>query len=388
LSDLIGFQYQRSEPQQAADDLLGKLEAIGQATGLRGKAPPLVSLILDGENCWEYYPDGGVHFLRAMYRGLAKHPHIRTQRVSQYVDKYPATDKLGHLFAGSWISHNFAIWIGQPAGNRAWDLLSEARAALVTETECGRVAKALLARAWEELYIAEGSDWFWWFDQHHSSSQDWLFDQLFRRHLQNVYALLDREPPAVLARPIGPERAEHPGLAQPTGLLQVKINGCETYFEWINAGRVTATAARGTMTMADEQVLTRLHFGFDDHRLLLRFDTAGSARLRLANFEQLRIVMVQPAGYELLVSRPGSARPAVQLFHNDVPVSSHGGEAACDHILELGIAWRSLAPRAETPLHFFAELLVGGQAVQRIPHEGAVETFVPSADYELMMWQA
>lgn len=388
LSDLIGFQYQRYQPEQAADDLLGKLEAIGQATGLRGKAPALVSLILDGENCWEYYPDGGLHFLRAMYQRLAKHPHIKPVRVGPYLEKHPATDKLGNLFAGSWISHNFAIWIGQPACNQAWDLLSEARAMLVAQTELAAVPKADLTLAWEELYIAEGSDWFWWFDQHHSSSQDWLFDQLFRRHLQNVYALAGQEPPSVLAKPIGPQRAGHPGLAQPTGLLNVKINGRETYFEWVNAGVVTASAARGTMTMADEQRVARVQFGFDEKRLLLRLDTVGAARTRLADVEMLRIVLVQPSGFELLVSRPGDARPSVQLFHNDVPVSSHGGEAATDLILELGIGWRSLVPRAEAPLHFYAELIVKGQSIERIPHEGAIETFVPSADYELMMWQA
>jgi hypothetical protein len=309
-------------------------------------------------------------------------------RVAPYLGKYPATDKLGNLFAGSWISHNFAIWIGQPSCNQAWDLLSETRAMLVAAAESGKVAKTDLALAWEELYIAEGSDWFWWFDQHHSSSQDWLFDQLFRRHLQNVYALVGQEAPAILAKPIGPQRAAHPGLTQPTALLNVKINGRETFFEWVNAGMVTATAARGTMTMADEQRVTRLHFGFDEQRLLLRLDTVGAARTRLADVELLRIVMLQPAGFEVLVSRPGDARPAVQLFHNDVPVSAHGGEAATDVILELALGWRSLTPRAEVPLHFYAELITGGQSIERIPHEGAVETFVPSADYELMMWQA
>ena len=123
--------------------------------------------------------------------------------------------------------------------------------------------------AWEELYIAEGSDWFWWFDENHSSSQDWLFDQLFRKHLQNVYLLTTEEPPAALSQPIGADRRQIRPFTQPTGLLSVKIDGRETYFEWLNAGVYTPSAARGTMTMTHAQRIEELYFGFDARRLLL-----------------------------------------------------------------------------------------------------------------------
>ena len=70
LSDMIGFHYQRSEPVAAADDLLNRLRAIGQA--VRDKDTALVSIILDGENCWEHYPGGGVLFLRSLYRSVRR----------------------------------------------------------------------------------------------------------------------------------------------------------------------------------------------------------------------------------------------------------------------------------------------------------------------------
>src|SRR5205823_6052615 len=113
--------------------------------------------------------------------------------------------------------------------NQAWDLLFETRTALQKAAAVGEAPAADLARAWEELYIAEGSDWFWWFDDRHSSGQDWLFDQLFRKHLQNVYSLLAMEPPAALLQPIGGDRGQVRPFTQPTGLLNVKINGRETY---------------------------------------------------------------------------------------------------------------------------------------------------------------
>ena len=135
-------------------------------------------------------------FCAACIAASCAHPQIAPVRVCDYLERHPATDKLGHLFAGSWISHNFGIWIGHPACNRAWDLLCRNADRAGRSDGRRRASRATeLARAWEELYIAEGSDWFWWFDDQHSSGQDWLFDQLFRKHLQNVYTLLGEEPP-------------------------------------------------------------------------------------------------------------------------------------------------------------------------------------------------
>ena len=96
MSDQIGFHYQRYAAEHAVDDFVGKLEAIGNATsGNAGHRPTLVSIILDGENCWEYYPNSGVDFLRGVYRRITQHPKITPVRVGDYLARYPATDKLG-----------------------------------------------------------------------------------------------------------------------------------------------------------------------------------------------------------------------------------------------------------------------------------------------------
>lgn len=388
LSDNIGFHYQRWNSQQAADDLVGKLEAIAAATKPRSSQPALVSIILDGENCWEYYPNSGVEFLRGLYQRLAHHPRIKPMRVRDYLKEYPATERIPRLSAGSWISHNFGIWIGHPACNRAWDLVTEARGVLTAQAAEGKVEAHELARAWEELFIAEGSDWFWWFDDQHSSSQDWLFDELFRRHLQNVYTLLGLEPPAELMKPLAAERAGPSPVSQPTGPIDVKINGTETYFEWVSAGEYVWSAARGTMTMAEPPRLERLFFGFSVDRLFLRFDTVGPVHKRLSEVDAVRVVFFEPKGFELLIARPASAKPKAQLYRNNVPVSAAGVEAAADIILEVGVPWRSLGVAGGAPVHFYVELLANNQPLERMPSEGAVETVAPSADYELMMWQA
>jgi alpha-amylase/alpha-mannosidase (GH57 family) len=390
MSDQIGFHYQRYEPQHAVDDFIGKLEAIGHATKANvGHRPTLVSIILDGENCWEYYPNGGVEFLRTLYQRVAKHPKIKPVRVSEYLDRHPATDKLGQLFAGSWIQHNFGIWIGHPECNRAWDLLFAAREHFARATKSGTKTPDQLLAAKRELHIAEGSDWFWWFGDSHTSAQDGLFDRLFRKHLQNIYSVLDDEVPAELARPIS-QGHRHPQMhTQPTGLLNVKINGRRTYFEWINAGHYSCTGSRGTMSMAPDGRIGDLYFGFDEDRLLLRFDArSGTIRERLADVDTLRIAFHEPAGFELLISHPGWQNPILQLYRKDVAVSESAVQAAGDAILEIALPLASLGVSTDDPVQFFVELLVRDQSIERIPAEGAIESSVPSPEFEMMMWQA
>jgi alpha-amylase/alpha-mannosidase (GH57 family) len=389
LSDQIGFHYQRYEAEQAGEDLVGKLEAIGRATAAHAaKRPTLVSIILDGENCWEYYPNNGLEFMRSLYHRIARHPHIKAVRVRDYLAKHPATERLGRLFAGSWISHNFGIWIGHPSCNRAWDLLSAARETLVKRAASREVAAGDLEQAWKELYIAEGSDWFWWFDDRHSSAQDWLFDELFRKHLQNIYALVGLDAPGELQKPVGADRRHVPPFTQPTALLDVKVNGTETYFEWINAGAYLASTGRGTMNLADTQRIDKIFFGFDEKRLLLRFDVQGLPLDRLAEVDTLRVAFVEPAGFELLIAHPGDPKPKPRLFYNEVPVTATGIEAAAGTILEVAIPWRSLGVASGTPLHFYAELREHDRSIERAPADGTIETVVPSPEFELMMWQA
>jgi len=390
LSDQIGFHYQRYQAEHAVNDFLGKLEAIGNATvGNAGHRPTLVSIILDGENCWEYYPNSGLDFLRLLYRRIVQHPKIKPVRLSDYLDRYPATDRVGNLFAGSWIQHNFGIWIGHPECNRAWDLVHQTRRYLLHVTAAKNHTPEQLSQAWEELYVAEGSDWFWWFGDSHSCAQQALFDRLFRKHLQNVYLILGDQPPAELVRPIsqGFRQRLH---SEPTGLLRVKVDGRRTYFEWINAGHyVCHTSGRGTMNMVREGLVSSLYFGFDQERLFLRLDARGGTfRERLADVDRLRMLFLEPPGFELVVQQPSQKQPAAELYHDGVLVAEAGIEVAAELIFELAVPFRSLAVATEHPIQFCIELTKGGQTIERVPNEGAIETIVPSPDFELMVWQA
>ena len=397
LSDLIGFHYQRSDPDAAADNFMSCLFGISQS--VQRDEPALVSVILDGENCWEHYPGGGVAFLRALYQRCTSTPGVQPMKIGDYLERHPPADTLPRLFAGSWISHNFAIWIGHEEDNTAWDALHSTRQYLVRKTEpealargkgslanaSGSVTLSPLQRAWEELYIAEGSDWFWWFGDDHSSAQDALFDYLFRKHLQNVYILLGDPPPPELGRPIS-RKAQRVHYTMPRAFLDVKIDGRYTFFEWVAAGRYICQNERGTMAMASQGPLEELYFGFNLSLLLIRIDCVRSAKSALADFDVWRVGFVEPAGFEVRVSNLGRPDQRAELLRDGVPVPGVEPTVGIDQIAELAIPFDALGVAVDQHLQFFVELLRDGQGHDRAPREGAIVLTRPSRDFEQIMW--
>lgn len=169
----------------------------------------------------------------------------------------------------------------------------------------------------------------------------------------------------------------------------MKIDGRRTYFEWINAGHFVAGGSRGSMSMVQEGRVGSVYFGFDGERLLVRVDLRnGTAREQFADIDTLRLEFLEPEGFELLVSHPSWQQPILQLYHHDVPVSQSGVAASADNILEIAVPLRSLGASIDDPMHFRLELLQGESSVERVPTEGAIETTVPSPEFEMMMWQA
>lgn len=387
LSDLIGFQYQRIDAAHAVQDFVGKLEAIGKAVEPQNQGRPvLVPVILDGENCWEYYPDGGVQFLRTLYRTCADRPSLRPVRISDYLHDHPATDRIGQLFAGSWISHNFAIWIGHEEDNTAWDLLYHTREFLKRMQAEGDVPPAVLAQAWDEIYIAEGSDWYWWYGDDHSSAQDALFDQLFRRHLKNVYILLQVPYPPQLERPIS-RGVQKPIHTHPKGFLPVKVDGRRTYFEWINAGQYLSGSERGTMTMVTQSLIREMSFGFDRTRFLLRLDTTDNAARDLAEIDALRIGIVEPIAAEVLIHGFSGDELIGTFFREHRPFPEYHITAAIGNVLELSVPLDAFRVNASANLEFFVDLMEAGTSIDRLPREGLIMLKIPTPDFESLMWQ-
>lgn len=208
LSDLIGFEYAKWNSRDAAANLVGELETIAAAAG--DGETPLVSVILDGENCWEYYPYNGFYFLEALYQSLESHPVIRTTTYRDVLaEAGRPVQPLDHLTAGSWVHGDFATWIGSSEKNHAWDLLCEAKQSFDLVVASGRLGEAQMSAGLRQLGACEASDWFWWLGDYNPQFAVASFDSLYRADLGNLYRLLGLPPPAGLAQPLG-RGAGHP----------------------------------------------------------------------------------------------------------------------------------------------------------------------------------
>lgn len=192
LSDLIGFTYYGWSAKDAVANFLKHLENIALSFGDRDI---LVTVALDGENAWEYYPNDGHDFLELLYAKLSEATFLKTTTVSEYLKNHHSHNNIKRLAAGSWIYANFNKWIGNPYKLKAWEYLAKARAELprINESTNQRVNDL----AWKQIYILEGSDWFWWYGENHVD-----FDRLFRMHLSNFYKIIDKEIPEYLKQPL------------------------------------------------------------------------------------------------------------------------------------------------------------------------------------------
>lgn len=195
LSDLFGFVYHSWKTENAVDDFMKHLTNINKAFN---KEDILVTLAMDGENAWEYYTNDGIDFLELLYERLSESSFINTTTVSDYLKDHPAKSKIKQLKAGSWIYGNFDKWMGNPYKVKAWEWLIEARKEL--DRIGADITKEKEALAWKQIYIAEGSDWFWWYGE----DLDGSFDKLFRLHLTNFYTLINKTPPNYLNSPLNP----------------------------------------------------------------------------------------------------------------------------------------------------------------------------------------
>ncbi len=187
LSDLIGFEYQNWRTKDAVDNFMYHLLKIKEYFG---DEDCLLTIALDGENCWEYYRNDGRDFLRLLYGNLSETSYVKTVTVSEYLENKRIQHHLPEISTGSWIFGDLNKWMGNAAKNKAWELLTEARNSLTPED----LKNELLMK---QIYALEGSDWFWWFGDKQAD-----FDWLFRLHLKNFYKISGKNSKVNLDQPI------------------------------------------------------------------------------------------------------------------------------------------------------------------------------------------
>ena len=379
LSDFIGFDAARNEPSKAVSHLIDNLKNIAKVVPENGVAP----LILDGENAWEAFLDGGEAFLSSFYRALTETPGLKMCRLGDYFDAHPPQVETCYLHSGSWIRSDFDIWIGDAEENKAWEWLKETRHFLVDRIAQGNVAPERAAEAWWEIYAAEGSDWFWWYGPDFTIDTDFLFDELFRIHLQNVYRILDIEPPAHLDVPICLPSSDL-GYTKPLRLLAPTVSGqTERYFNWLGAGKLDLTKQQTAMFQGD-RVGQVLYFGFGAKDFFLRLDLS-----RLPEAITIRFLLPHPARVTLRQSGPNEVAIYFETSGDGVsfvPAPAENLRAHWGRSLIAAIPRELLRVEPGHEFAFFVQLLESGLQRERYPERGAIELSAPGKDFESEQW--
>lgn len=381
LSDLIGFTYSKWDSKDAVSDLMMHLNNIRVSLPDDGKNY-LVSVILDGENAWEFYRNNGWDFLSGLYDRLSNDVDFKTVRVCDFLADNPPEKTLAHLFSGSWINHNFRVWIGHEEDNKAWDYLSNARLALEN-------SKTNDATAWKELYIAEGSDWCWWFGDDHSSENDETFDALFRKHLKNIYHLIGKPSPQYLEVPIKKISAIRP-TREPAYIIKPVLDGEITnYYEWLSAGYYDIGKLKGAMHQS-ETLIKEIYYGFDLDNLYFRL----GANIDLANSDakdfSFCLTTLHPNHYKIDASykndRGKFCLDIYELTDDHWSFIKTIETVAVKHIVEAAVPFSEIKAGPGDEVQFVIAVEKGGNELERWPRGGSINFLVPTADYEEKQW--
>ncbi len=399
LSDLIGFTYGSMNPRQAALDLVKRLDGIADSfkkEQYQGKTsleePWLVTIALDGENCWEYYQQDGLPFLECLYQQLSDSEHIKLVTVSEFLDKFPpkVTLPAEKLHSGSWVDGSFSTWIGDPVKNKAWDLLTQAREVLAQHPESTEKTNP---HVWEALYAAEGSDWFWWFGKGHSSNQDAMFDKLFREHLYAIYQALNEVPPQDIFEPVQDSNLISVD-SNPQGFIHPQINGSKDRHNWEDGGRIEIGGSRGTMHRSS--AVQRLFYGWNDGNFYLRLEFKVGVRVERDLPNELHLFWYYPGKILYnskihLLDLPDES-PLNYLFHHHLGMNlstdsiwfQEAGEndtwyekqtnaiLACDRSLELAVPWEDLGMKSGYSIHVIAILANDGKFSASFPEKDLI----------------
>ena len=361
MSDLIGFVYSKMDAAAAAEDFLRRIR--DNCSGIVGAGrDALVPIILDGENAWEYYDHNGRPFLRELYRRISEDGRMRAVTVSEGL-RLMAPQPVDHIFPGSWIGANFDVWIGAEEDNHAWAQLLRARQ---TFDAAGPVPEEQRRMAMEELLIAEGSDWCWWYGPEHDSANRPEFDQLYRNHLANVYRFLGLTPPEELSRPILRMLVPEVHVA-PSGPIHPVIDGEVTsYFEWMGAGEYRVDERSGSMH-GKKFVIREVQFGSDGENFYVRVDFRSGYEEELAGMEaRLTLESLRDAiTSHLTVSFARGARL--------MEVLNPPAAAALGRVLELCIPLAAVRVPSGGGLRFQFSLWQGGLPIDAVPQQGWIE---------------
>ncbi len=269
IPNLISFEYAHHDSILSANDLFDRIKTVYDKLKNSPDKKHLFTIAMDGENSWDAYPMDGAIFLERLYSLINEDKVIKTVLISDYIAENKKTEKLLKKVApGSWVNQEFQLWIAEPTKNLAWKYLVQARNDIQDAEKSGRLTKEQIKSAKQEIYVAEGSDWFWWYGEPNNSGQDHIFDFLFREHLKNVYNFLEIPVPRYLEMPLISYIGKP--LKNPRREITPLINGyVKDNDEWLSAGCIDIPDGP---IIQGNKLFDRIYFGTDKDNLYFRFD--------------------------------------------------------------------------------------------------------------------
>lgn len=265
IANLINFEYAGLDPKMAAGDLYDKIKVMQNKLLISPDDSHLLTIALDGENCWENYQNDGNEFLNNIYSLIVNDETLNTVLITDYIreDKHKKT--LNKIHSGSWIDRTFQYWIGESTKNKAWNYLKETHDAYEAFAKENK-DNPNLDIAYRELMIAEGSDWFWWYGEPNNSGQDYVFDYMYRERLKNVYLALGLEAPEYLNESLI-TKVEMP-FKHPTRMITPRMDGLvESYDDWYHSGNISMLDGP---VFRENKNVEKIHFGSDENNVYFR----------------------------------------------------------------------------------------------------------------------
>ena len=258
IPSLINFEYCNVDSVTASNDLYNKLKSIQNKLVASPDENHLLTIALDGENCWENYQNDGSDFLNIIYSKIENDDSLETVLISDYINQDKNKKTLNKIYPGSWINKDFNFWVGDPVKNLAWKYINNVRNDLHLIIK-SKPNNENIEKAKRELYITEGSDWFWWYGEPNNSGQDNVFDFLFREHLKNVYKLLGENYPEYLDVSIIDTVYEYQGIR--------KVQNNQVSAGWLSSNSIDLIDGP---VFQENKVFDNINYGFDKDNLYFR----------------------------------------------------------------------------------------------------------------------
>ena len=315
LSDLIGFSYASWSADGAADDFVvppGDSGPSISAPARAGERRPSSSSST-ARTRGSTTTDRAGRFCGRCTARLASHPEIKTVTMAEAcAAPFEHADRRFFPGRGSTATSTSGSATRTITGPGVSWLRHGGRSNRGARHGCRPTRSRALAR---KCSSPKGSDWFWWYGDDHSSEHDPEFDDLFRRHVRNVYRALDQPVPEELFVTNITTQPPAIDVQAPTGFIEPTIDGEVTsYFEWMGAGRMeTAGATTMHRSGSESSVVELVEFGFTLDRLFIRLEGARAFHEILKPGVEVRVRFLKPAALQVamrLDSADGAWRSA------------------------------------------------------------------------------